>query len=149
MQERFEWTFPSAPKCEVKGLNDSGVETFKGDTISSLAREICQNSLDAAIPRTDASEPGPVEVEFALFEMPTADFPARDEFRDAITRSVEFWKDNKQATAFFGELVPELDGRKLACLRISDANTTGLTGVHETNLSAGSTWRSLVMSSGV
>ena len=49
MTEELEWTFPSVPKCEEKGLNDSGVEMFRGDTIVSLAREICQNSLDAAI----------------------------------------------------------------------------------------------------
>lgn len=144
-----EWTFPSAPKCEIKGLNDSGVETFRGDTIVSLAREICQNSLDARVKVEDGTDPGPVEVEFALFELPATDFPAFDEFKDAMTRSAEFWKDNAQATEFFSAMRPSLEARTISCLRISDANTIGLTGVQVTNLEEPSNWRSLVMSSGV
>jgi len=143
------WTFPSAPTCEIKGLNDSGVETFRGDTIVSLAREICQNSLDAAIKPADGSDPGPVELEFSRFDMPRDAFPALEEFQDAMTRSAAFWKDNAQATRFFGEMGEVLASRTLKCLRISDFNTTGLTGVHERSLASSSAWRSLVMSSGV
>ena len=57
MTESFGWTFPSAlnGKCEEKGLNDSGIETFRGDTIVSLAREICQNSLDSPVKPSDGS----------------------------------------------------------------------------------------------
>ena len=149
MAAKIEWTFPSVPKCEEKGLNDSGVETFRGDTIVSLAREICQNSLDAAIKPPDGSEPGPVEVEFALYDQPTCDFPALDEFKDAMVRSKAYWQSNEQAAKFFAEMEPVLESKTLHCLRISDFNTTGLTGVHEADTTKSSAWRSLVMSSGV
>lgn len=148
-EDEFCWEFPSASKCDLKGLNDSGVETFRGDTISSLAREICQNSLDAAVKTGDGSVPDPVEVEFARFEIPTREFPALDEFWDAMERSADFWKANVQATKFFSELKSVLAAPTLPFLRISDANTTGLTGVQEPDLTVATAWRSLVMSSGV
>lgn len=149
MAAKIGWEFPSVPKCEEKGLNDSGVETFRGDTIVSLAREICQNSLDAAIKPPDGSEPGPVEVEFALYDQPTCDFPALDEFKEAMSRSADYWKSNDQTSRFFSEMKPVLESGTLHCLRISDANTTGLTGVHDPDSATGTAWRSLVMSSGV
>ena len=44
-----KWNFPSNNFGQIFGIADSGVETFKGTPIKSLAREICQNSLDAAL----------------------------------------------------------------------------------------------------
>ena len=149
MAEKFKWTFPSVPKCGDKGLNDSGIETFRGDTIVSLAREICQNSLDSPVKPSDGSDPGPVEVEFSLFDISASDFPAFDEFKDAMSRSREYWKDNEQTVSFFRTMQPVLESKTIHCLRISDSNTTGLTGVHESDSAKGSKWRSLVMSSGV
>ena len=46
------WYFPSNDYGENKGINDSGVATFRGTPLKSLAREICQNSLDATIGKT-------------------------------------------------------------------------------------------------
>ena len=47
-----EWRFPSNDHGETKGINDSGVAQFRGTPLRSLAREICQNSLDAAREKT-------------------------------------------------------------------------------------------------
>lgn len=41
------WRFPSNDYGQIFGIADSGVETFKGTPMKSLAREICQNSIDA------------------------------------------------------------------------------------------------------
>ena len=49
-----KWNFPSNNYGQIFGIADSGVETFKGTTIKSLAREICQNSLDAALDALEA-----------------------------------------------------------------------------------------------
>lgn len=149
MADEIGWEFPSVDNGEEKGLNDSGVETFRGDTIVSLAREICQNSLDAAIKPPDGSDPGPVDVEFSLFDMLTQDFPAIDELRDAVMRSKDYWKDFDQTVRFLDEMEQVLEAKRFQCLRISDSNTTGLTGVDDADGRRGSTWRSLVMSSGV
>ena len=40
-----KWNFPSNNHSQTIGIADSGVETFKGTPIKSLAREICQNSI--------------------------------------------------------------------------------------------------------
>ena len=46
-----KWNFPSNNYGQILGIAESGVETFNGTPIKSLAREICQNSLDAALDR--------------------------------------------------------------------------------------------------
>ena len=57
-----EWRFPSNDYGEKKGINDSGIATFRGTPLRSLAREICQNSLDAARAQT-------VRIEFNAFDI--------------------------------------------------------------------------------
>ena len=54
------WYFPSNDHGENKGINDSGVATFRGTPLKSLAREICQNSLDA-----QNDKKSPVVIEFS------------------------------------------------------------------------------------
>ena len=41
------WNFPSNDNGQINGISEAGIETFKGSPFPSLAREICQNSLDA------------------------------------------------------------------------------------------------------
>ena len=60
----INWSFISNQNGEIKGINDSGVATFRGTPLKSLAREICQHSLDAFVDDT------PVVVEFHSFEIP-------------------------------------------------------------------------------
>ena len=43
------WRFPGNNHTDEKGLNTTDMETFMKDPMSSLAREICQNSIDARI----------------------------------------------------------------------------------------------------
>lgn len=57
-----KWRFPSNDYGEIMGINDSGVAMFRGTPLKSLAREICQNSLDAA---TDSK----VVIEFNMFRL--------------------------------------------------------------------------------
>lgn len=65
-----KWNFPSNNHSQTIGIADSGVETFKGTPIKSLAREICQNSLDA---RLDNSQPA--RIEFETFEIDPKTIP--------------------------------------------------------------------------
>ena len=41
------WNFPNNGGGQIKSISDAGIETFTGTEIQSLAREICQNSLDS------------------------------------------------------------------------------------------------------
>ena len=88
----YRWVFPGGSKKNV-GINNT-IETFKDHPISSLGREICQNSGDA---RRNQDEP--VLVEFQTFRLKTEDFPDIDEFRYAVNQCVSFWKNQKNPKA--------------------------------------------------
>ena len=45
----IEWSFPANVVGQIRGYSDAGIETFSGDSASYLARETCQNSLDAVL----------------------------------------------------------------------------------------------------
>ena len=74
-----KWIFPSTGGGERQGLNNTGIEQFKDNPIKSLAREICQNSLDAA-------EHYPVTVEFKTFEIKRESFPCYLEFNEIYSK---------------------------------------------------------------
>ena len=45
---KLDWRFPLLDGGDEQGINNSGIATFKGaELYDNLAREICQNSLDA------------------------------------------------------------------------------------------------------
>lgn len=117
----MKWSFPSNNNGDVNGISNSGVETFQGTPLKSLAREICQNSLDAAL------DDNTVTVDFVSFELNKNDFPDADDLRDAFVRSLEFWKP-KKAQDFFKSALDAMDSDTIPFLRISDYNTTGLCG---------------------
>jgi len=62
---KLGWNFPVNDDGQENGLNDPGIETFKDNPLSSLARECLQNSADAA-----DSSGKPVEVHFQRLEIP-------------------------------------------------------------------------------
>ena len=146
-----DWSFPTATDdYEGKGLNDSGIETFNDDCLKGLAREICQNSLDAR--RRDAPKDEPVTVEFCRFTITPDKFPGKDTFNWALERSLEFWKNRKdeKTEKFFADALDATAQLTMPWLRISDFNTTGLLGVSKGHTRSATTpWSSLVMSSGV
>ena len=46
--DKYNWRFPRLDNGPEQGINDGGIATFKGSKLYTyLAREICQNSLDA------------------------------------------------------------------------------------------------------
>ena len=145
------WDFMSVPGAyEKKGLNDSGVETFRDDSFKSLAREICQNSLDAR--HSAGSESVPVIVEFHRYSRPAEEFPDRDALLDAFRRAQTFWdkEEVEETVSFFKAAEITLAADSLGWMRISDFNTFGLRGVEKPANASGTTpWNSLVMSSGV
>jgi len=66
----FKLEFPLLSGGRPKGVNSSGIATFKGDPAKSLAREWAQNGIDAY------HETFPIEMDFELREFPIADLPA-------------------------------------------------------------------------
>ena len=148
MDYSAKWNFPALPvPYEKKGLNDSGIETFNDNVLRSLAREICQNSLDA---RLDKNSSLPVVVEFSRFSIDTSLFPGVNEFREMLRSSRDFWKGDEKTREFCDVALAVLNAPSIAWLRVSDFHTCGLEGVTGDPSSPKTTpWSSLVMSSGV
>lgn len=137
-----KWNFPSNNYGQILGIADSGVETFKGSPIKSLAREICQNSLDA---RLDNKKP--TRIEFHAFEIDPRKIPDYSSLEDAFKRGLDFWSQQKstKAKTFFRQALDAIHKPSISCLRISDFNTSGLIGSRE---EYNSPWCNLTKSSG-
>ncbi len=118
----IKWCFPSVGRGQAKGLNNSGVETFKDKPIKSLAREICQNSLDATIEGKTAI------VEFSTFSILQSDFPDLEGFKAILNGCKKYAEkdNNRKSMQFFDNALQKIDSTKISMLRISDFNTTGL-----------------------
>jgi len=139
---RYAWNFPSNNHGQIFGIADSGVETFNGTPIKSLAREICQNSIDANLKNGE-----PTRIIFRTFEIAPSAIPGFDDLDDAFSRSLEYWSKQKstKAKSFFQSALKLAKQPKITCLRISDTNTTGLLGSDE---EYNSPWCNLTKSQG-
>lgn len=137
-----QWYFPKSNGLGINGASDGGLETFKGDLIRSLTREICQNSLDAAI------SDEPVELVFQSKIINTKNIPGVENLKKIYKNGTEYWKQqgNKKAITFFEKAEREINSSSISLLQISDFNTTGLTG---SNSNVISPWLSMVTAEGV
>lgn len=116
------WNFPSNGGGAINGVADSGIEIFRGKEIPSLAREICQNSLDAA-----ANENSAVTVEFQRYEIAPKNIPDVRDYEKILKACLKFWAEQSDKTkAFIQEAIANLKHSQTAVLRISDFNATGL-----------------------
>lgn len=89
------WNFPGNQDGQVKGVADAGIENFNGTELSSLARENCQNSLDAAL---NDSNPD-VLVEFERYFVPKKQIPGIMEYRNILKKCNAFWDRSKSEKA--------------------------------------------------
>ncbi len=69
MFDEIKWEFIKNNYGNDNGLDSSDMETFKKDPVASLARESCQNSVDAQ----EGNEA--VLIQFKVFYMDTKDIP--------------------------------------------------------------------------
>lgn len=136
------WNFPSTIGGLINSINHAGIETFRGNAIESLAREICQNSLDAV---KNPNEP--VVVEFQTFKIKKSEFPGIQEFEYVLRQCLKTWQGkNKKSEDFLHNALNILKRDELQFLRISDFNTKGLVGAKTGEI--GSPWSSLVKEAG-
>lgn len=120
----INWNFPSNQDGQIKGVADAGIENFNGTELSSLARENCQNSLDAAL---DDSNPQ-VLVEFERYFVHDNQIPGIVEYRNILNKCKTFWDTSRseKAKAFLKDALTHAKSESGFMLRISDYNTTGL-----------------------
>lgn len=142
----LKWGFPPLSYGAEQGINDSGIATFKGSEMyDRLAREICQNSLDAKNPNEDT-----VIVKFNDCKLKISDFPALSGLKDVFKSCRKYWKNSSDTklTDFLDEADRVISQEEIDCLIISDYNTIGLSGA-KAKYGQSSVWRALTHSNGV
>ena len=137
------WHFPANNGGSFDGFNDPGIETYAGNPFMSLAREVIQNSLDAA-KRSNSK----VTVSFEREDISACDLPGRDELRDAfrLCKRQAGKIHNDKAVGFFNRGISALGGGKINCLKVADYNTTGLRGDED---DIGKQWYAIAKARGV
>jgi len=141
----YQWYFPKLDGGDQKGFNDAGINTFRDKPFKNLAREIIQNSLDAKGKKILH----PVIVKFSEETIKPEMFPQSDFFLQVVDHCKKFYctgDDGNKLKAFRDEVYNTLfSGEDIKILKISDYNTTGLTG---SDRESNTNWINLVKSSG-
>lgn len=142
----YAWRFPRLDDGLEQGANNSGIATFKGSNLyNNLAREICQNSLDAK-----AKNETTVRVEFRSMSLSKSKYPSLFELEQIFADCRDYWKTRMEPKLerFLHEAESKLSNDEIDCLVISDYFTTGLSGAKATRQEK-SKWRALTHSDGV
>lgn len=123
-RKMIKWNFPGNQDGQIKGVADAGIENFNGAELSSLARENCQNSLDAALNDNNPE----VFVEFERYFIGSDKIPGIVEYRDILQKCKKFWdqSNSEKAKIFLKKALYYANEKNGFVLRISDYNTTGL-----------------------
>lgn len=142
------WKFPPLSSGPKQGYTNNDIEGFKGEElIDNLAREICQNSLDAH--NNNVSEP--VKVVFELKQVEN-NFAVFSQYEKCLRSCRKYWSrggmiDEKLET-FLAEAEATLNKEQISILVASDYNTKGLTGNHDMD-SITSPWEALTGADGM
>lgn len=136
------YNFPYNNGGIIGGINDSGIETFKGTPIYSITKETIQNALDA---RSKFSK-GAIKVEFKSSDIDKDKFPFREQFKTILKNCSDYWNNDNKTIDFLQNAINILSQDTISVLEIADYNTTGLKGAKE---SVSSPFNNLVKSSGV
>ena len=131
--EKYTWAFPLAGTSEDQGFNHPGIDMFASMPYVGVTKEIIQNVLDAR----DKTLPQevPVKVAFEAMEIDVDDIPGAEQLTDVIDRCCEYYKsgtDYEGLSRVKEYADANLKGHgKISVLKISDYNTTGLTGISD------------------
>lgn len=127
------WDFPLLGTGNQSGNNIAAITMFKGSGImDGLAREVCQNSLDAK--DKELSLDTPVKVKFELVDIEKNAYTMFDGYRKALDSSIAYWSTSPLSTPkimeFLNNVKHALDSERIPVLIMSDYNTVGLNGVN-------------------
>lgn len=124
----IEWNFPNNGCGQIRGVSDAGIETFTGTEIQSLAREVCQNSIDASKDKESC-----IRVEFEQYFIDSSMIPGYDQFASKIEKAYRYWmsKNSEKTKIVLNKAYKSIKRDKVCVLRASDYNTTGLIKPYE------------------
>lgn len=141
MEEKRGWYFPDNKGGQDEGFENQGINQFKMSPYGKLAREIIQNSYDAKIKEENIK----VRVEFKLVRMKRDMIPNLDTIKESINASADYFPDSERLEKFRQVANEKYEKDTIDVLKISDYNTTGLTGIEQRR---NSSWYGLIKSSG-
>ncbi|MEG1668608.1 hypothetical protein [Chryseobacterium sp.] len=142
----IKWRFAPLSSGSIQGYTNSATETFKGaELIDNLAREICQNSLDAKLEDNEK----PVYVEFRLEKAKKSDYDVFSGLEQCSRGCRKFWGNemDSRLEKFLDGFDSVLGDEYINCLIISDYNTKGLLGSDSLN-AKNTPWTALTNSDG-
>ena len=127
------WKHPEDMSGEYEGFNNASMEHF-GDPLKGFAREMTQNSLDAAL-----NSEQPVVLNLKLHDIPINDIPNVDELKVNIQMALDTHLEmnsnpDVRVTKFFNNAVSLLNGKSLKVFEFSDFNTTGMSSGNKKTL---------------
>ncbi len=124
------WSFPSRNNGDIEGFSNPALEWFKGSPLRALAREVCQNSLDAQY-----EEDEPVRIEFKKDFISTSSFPGMNGLQNILLKCRSFWPEegNEKTHTFINTALRDLRDGIICVLRVSDFNTKGLEGPYSSH----------------
>ena len=143
MNKEMNWRFPASNHGDRKGISTGDDEAFKKNPYKSFAREIIQNSIDVPLNDDD-----PVCVEIKEFDINVSDIPGIESYKKALDNIIDFWQHKKEYVDEYKKIQSMLTQNTIPCLRISDYNTTGLTGIYS-NEQKDNKWLALTQGAGV
>ena len=144
--DKYNWRFPKLDDGPEQGINDGGIATFKGSKLYTyLAREICQNSMDAK-----AEGEKTVIVEFNSLSLKKSEYPSLSALDGIFKDCRDYWNQRMEPKLerFLAEADKKLAQDEIDFLVIRDFNTTGLSGA-KAGKREKSKWRALTHSNGV
>ena len=124
------WRFPPLSGGTKQGYTNNDIEGFKGEElIDNLAREICQNALDAY----DKTAQKPVRVIFELKQVDQSEHDVFSGYKECLSGCRKFWTRNggkidAKLDAFLLDAESCLKKSTISLLVASDYNTKGLIG---------------------
>lgn len=144
------WDFPLLGTGNESGNNIAAITMFKGTGImDGLAREVCQNSLDAK--NKDLADV-PVKVKFEMINIPKKEYEMFSEYEKYLDQSIEYWNKSPLRTSditdFLNNVKQALNYDEIPVLVMSDYNTEGLNGVNARD-DEQSFWKLLVDTEGI
>ena len=151
LKNESKWNFVKAERGSGdKGINNPGIHSYSSDPIKNLAREICQNSLDAILTSNGISTTNPVKIEFNDFTLSKDEFPERNRLEEVYKAQIDYYKKIKEQDTteveFFKRALNVIKKDEIEGMRISDFNTKGLTGSEK---KSGGDWYNLVKGVGI
>lgn len=141
MKEVRGWYFPDNNGGQEEGFENQGINQFKMSPYGKLAREIIQNSYDARIKEENKK----VIVKFELVKVEKNKIPNLESIKESINASAAYFPESQRLEKFRQNANDKLKSDTIEVLKVSDYNTTGLTGIEERINSA---WYGLIKSSG-